>query len=89
MPFKCSCVPWCPSLVVLAVSQAALFASQSFPRSAPESQGVSSAGVLNFVNAVEAGRMNLHSLMLVRHGQVVAEGWWAPYCALPERDLQL
>ncbi len=23
----------------------------------------------------------MHSFMLVRHGQVVAEGWWAPYGA--------
>ncbi|MCM4082171.1 hypothetical protein [Paractinoplanes hotanensis] len=22
-----------------------------------------------------------HSLMVVRHGHVVAEGWWAPYSA--------
>ncbi|MGA0556241.1 serine hydrolase domain-containing protein [Larkinella sp. VNQ87] len=49
------------------------------PRSLPEAQGVSSAGLLNFVNAVEAGKLNLHSLMVVRHGKVVAEGWWAPY----------
>ena len=25
--------------------------------------------------------IEMHSLMLVRHGQVVAEGWWAPYSA--------
>ncbi|GAB3321821.1 hypothetical protein GCM10027299_16840 [Larkinella ripae] len=49
------------------------------PRSLPETQGVSSAGLLDFINAVEAGKLNLHSLMVVRHGKVVAEGWWAPY----------
>lgn len=49
------------------------------PRSLPEAQGVSSAGLLDFVNAVEAGKLNLHSLMVVRHGKVIAEGWWAPY----------
>lgn len=48
-------------------------------RSAPEAQGVSSAGLLNFINAVEAKQLNVHSLMVLRHGQVVAEGWWAPY----------
>lgn len=51
------------------------------PRATPESQGVSPKGVLGFLNAVEAGKMNLHSFMLVRHGQVVSEGWWAPYAA--------
>jgi CubicO group peptidase (beta-lactamase class C family) len=51
------------------------------PRSAPSAQGVDAAGVLAFLDAVEAGGMDLHSLMLLRHGHVVAEGWWAPYCA--------
>lgn len=58
---------------------AAPFRSFQLPRSLPEAQGVSSAGLLNFVNAVETAKLNLHSLMVVRHGKVVAEGWWAPY----------
>jgi CubicO group peptidase (beta-lactamase class C family) len=37
--------------------------------------------VLAFLDAVERDRLDLHSLMLVRHGHVVAEGWWAPYRA--------
>lgn len=63
------------------------------PRSTPESQGVSSAGVLAFLEAVEAARrapgarVELHSFMLVRHGAVVAEGWWDPY--RPERPHML
>jgi CubicO group peptidase (beta-lactamase class C family) len=51
----------------------------SFPRSIPESQGVSSAALLEFVNSANETIHELHSLMLLRHGQVVAEGWWAPY----------
>ena len=51
------------------------------PRSLPEVQGVASSGILDFVHAIEAGGLSLHSLMVVRHGQVVAEGWWAPYAA--------
>lgn len=49
------------------------------PRSTPEAQGVSSGGVLAFLDAVEAESLNLHSLMVVRRGHVVAEGWWSPY----------
>ncbi|WP_274366255.1 serine hydrolase domain-containing protein [Paenibacillus thermotolerans] len=48
-------------------------------RSTPEEQGISSASVMNFVNAIEQAKLELHSLMLIRHGYVVAEGWWAPY----------
>jgi CubicO group peptidase (beta-lactamase class C family) len=31
------------------------------------------------VSAIEKANLNVHSLMVLRHGQVVAEGWWAPY----------
>lgn len=54
---------------------------RSLPRSAPEAQGVASAAVLAFVEAADAALDSLHSLMLLRHGQVVAEGWWSPYAA--------
>lgn len=48
-------------------------------RSFPEAEGVASAGILDFVNAVEKAKLNVHSLMVLRHGKVLAEGWWAPY----------
>ena len=49
------------------------------PRSSPEAQGVSSAAILSFLEAANKEINSLHSVMLLRHGQVVAEGWWAPY----------
>jgi hypothetical protein len=51
----------------------------ALPRSSPEAQGVRSSGVLALVDALDAQINEVHSLMLVRHGSVVAEGWWAPY----------
>ncbi|MGD0206420.1 MAG: serine hydrolase [Verrucomicrobiota bacterium] len=51
------------------------------PRSAPEAQGVSSAEILDFLEAVGKSQHEFHSFMLVRHGQVIAEGWWSPYAA--------
>ena len=58
--------------------------SEHLPRSAAAAQQVVPAAVLAFVDAVEADpAIELHSLMVVRHGQVVAEGWWAPHT--PER----
>ncbi|WP_028668372.1 serine hydrolase domain-containing protein [Runella zeae] len=53
----------------------------SLPRSAPELQGMDSAGILAFLEAIAQSKHEFHSLMIVRHGQVVAEGWWAPYRA--------
>src|SRR5437660_1113364 len=51
------------------------------PRSVPEPQGVSSSGVLAFVERADREIDQLHSFMLLRHGHVVAEGWWSPYDA--------
>ncbi|HEY3755530.1 MAG TPA: serine hydrolase [Opitutaceae bacterium] len=52
---------------------------QDLPRSLPESQGVDSAQVLKLVDAFDHRIKSVNSLMLVRHGRVVAEGWWSPY----------
>lgn len=50
----------------------------SLPRSPGEQQGISSRAILAFIEAADKIDA-LHSFMLVRHGHVVAEGWWAPY----------
>jgi CubicO group peptidase (beta-lactamase class C family) len=55
---------------------------RSLPRSTPADQDVDPAAILSFLDALdERPDIEMHSLMLVRHGQVVAEGWWAPYSA--------
>src|SRR6476620_8173456 len=66
------------ALVVLGVAPCA---GADLPRSSPEAQSVSSPAVLAFVEAADKDIDSLHSFMLVRHGHVVAEGWWAPYAA--------
>ena len=53
----------------------------SLPRSNPEAQGVSSPALLDFVEAADKSIDAMNSFMLVRHGYVVAEGWWSPYNA--------
>jgi CubicO group peptidase (beta-lactamase class C family) len=50
-------------------------------RATPESQGVSSAGITDFLNAADTSGVELHSFMFLRHGKVIAEGWWEPYSA--------
>jgi CubicO group peptidase (beta-lactamase class C family) len=49
------------------------------PRATPESQGLPSAAIEAFLDAVGASGVELHSLMLLRHGNVLAQGWWKPY----------
>jgi CubicO group peptidase (beta-lactamase class C family) len=51
------------------------------PRATPESQGVATRGILDFLEGIRNSGHEFHSFMVVRHGHVVAEGWWAPYRA--------
>ena len=53
----------------------------ALPRSTPESQGVSSDRIRAFVEAADQHVDTMHSFMLVRHGHVLAEGWWSPEAA--------
>jgi CubicO group peptidase (beta-lactamase class C family) len=62
-------------------------AGMGLPRGMPEAQGVSSPAVLAFVEAADQKIENMHSFMLVRHGRVVAEGWWGPYDAKTRHEL--
>src|ERR1700734_2219776 len=51
------------------------------PRSAPAASGVSSPAISALLDRLEEKSVECHSLMVVRHGHIVAEGWWAPYSA--------
>ncbi|WP_242448236.1 serine hydrolase [Cellulomonas sp. WB94] len=42
---------------------------------------MSSRALLALVDDLERSTPEVHSLMVVRHGVVLAEGWWAPYAA--------
>ena len=66
------------SIITLVGLAAATCTAADLPRSAPEAQGVSSPAALGFVAAADKSIDSLHSVMIVRHGKVVAEGWWAP-----------
>ena len=72
-------------LVVVAASASSfssLMAQDSaLPRSTPEAQGIDSTAIQAFVEAADSTVNSMHSFMLVRHGHVVAEGWWAPETA--------
>src|SRR5215468_4007025 len=75
---NCACLALV--LASLLVSFSSSVAKQPLPRSTPESQGISSQAIQDFVSTVDKID-TLHSFMLVRHGNVVAEGWWKPEAA--------
>jgi len=52
----------------------------ALPTATPSEVGVDAAGVTAFLDTLAAAPdQELHSLALLRHGRVYAQGWWAPY----------
>ncbi|WP_144712079.1 serine hydrolase [Curtobacterium pusillum] len=52
----------------------------TFPRTAPSALGIDARGVTAFLDALEhTPDVEPHSIVLLRHGQVAAQGWWDPY----------
>lgn len=46
----------------------------------PEKSGVASGAILDFLEALEQEHPGeVHSFILRRYGEVVAQGWWSPY----------
>ena len=45
---------------------------------APEALGIRSEDILAYLDALEAGDTEMHGLMIMRHGKLWFQGWWAP-----------
>lgn len=45
----------------------------------PESQGIASAHIVQFLNRLEKNEIPMHSMILMRHGKIVAETYYRPY----------
>ncbi|MBX2923873.1 MAG: serine hydrolase [Chitinophagaceae bacterium] len=67
--------------VFIAVTGTTLHAQQfnNLPRGVPENENVYSGQILRFLEEVHNSKNEFHSYMLLRHGKVISEGWWAPY----------
>lgn len=70
-----------PALSLIGTVRLTAQDGAALPRSTPERQGISSSAILAFVQAADSAIDAMNSVMIVRHGKVVAEGWWAPYDA--------
>ena len=54
-------------------------APNGLQRSTPEAQGVSSDVLSSLFDAMDASDIEFHSVMVLRNGFVIGEGWWAPF----------
>ncbi len=66
-------------VALLSLAFINVYAQNSLPHSTPEKQGVSAAAIDSFLTAVAKSKNEFHSMVIVRHGNVIAEGWWNPY----------
>lgn len=53
----------------------------TLPHSTPEAEGVPAKAISAFIDSINSSKHEFHSFMLLRHGKVIAEGWWKPYGA--------
>ena len=67
--------------LLLAALPLAQASGQSLPRSTPEAQGIPTQAVIDFVHAADTTVNTFDSFMILRHGKVIAEGYWKPNSA--------
>lgn len=71
------------ALLALILTATTAFAAgdEPLPRSTPEEQGMRSSDVMKFLDELITGRegAEIHSVMVLRHGKVIAEAYPAPF----------
>jgi CubicO group peptidase (beta-lactamase class C family) len=67
-------------------AQAMQWPTKSWPVSTPEEEGMDSASLARLMETV--GGYKQDSLMIIRHGKIVAEAYFAPYIAGVSHDLR-
>ncbi|MBQ3815750.1 MAG: beta-lactamase family protein, partial [Clostridia bacterium] len=50
-----------------------------FAYTTPEKAGVRSEGIIRFLDDMKAKRLHMHAMMILRHGEVIAEASFAPW----------
>jgi CubicO group peptidase (beta-lactamase class C family) len=65
--------------VVPAVRQPAYWPDSEWHTSTPEEQGIDSALILAMLQEIQQKDLNIHSVLVIRHGYLVAEVYFPPY----------
>ena len=50
-----------------------------FEKITPEAAGISSAKIVKFIDRIEKRNAIMHSLLIMRHGKIITENYWAPF----------
>lgn len=74
-------------LPAFAQQKSAPWPTNDWPTATPESQGVDSAQFAAAIEQVRPPRQNIHSLLVVRNGYLIAEAYFFPYDSKQSHDL--
>lgn len=61
---------------------------KEFERTTPEAVGLRSRDIMDYLDALDKSKTEMHGLMIMRHGKVCAEGWWKPFAPNLRHGLQ-
>ena len=50
-----------------------------FEKVIPEDVGISSTGLISFARKLEYNNIPMHSIIVMRHGKICMESYYAPY----------
>ena len=50
-----------------------------FEKITPEAAGISSAKIAKFIEKIQQRNSIMHSLLIMRHGKIITENYWAPF----------
>lgn len=53
--------------------------TMDLPRASPESMGVNSENIFQFLQEANSSGLEYHGFMLLRHGKVISEAYWKPF----------
>ena len=65
--------------IVPIAEQAAYWPGDEWRVSSPEEQGIDSASILSMLQEIQQQDLNIHSLLVIRHGYLVTEAYFPPY----------
>ncbi len=76
---KNSCVYSAGAFMIPQLDWAGNLNTTGLPRATPESMGVSSESILQFLQDATKSGLEHHGFMFLRHGKVIAEAYWKPF----------
>jgi CubicO group peptidase (beta-lactamase class C family) len=80
-------LPGAPAPASPAAGAPVYWPTSDWQNSTPEQQGMDSARLAAMFDAIDQKHLNMHSVLVIRNGYIVAEAYWPPYDATVKQRL--